>query len=68
MDGCGQQLRANVVGGAIGGGAMLIGDVLDDITKVAQQVPPIRDLYGVGSALTDPVWTLGQWPCFNWGL
>jgi hypothetical protein len=35
MDGCRQQLRANVVGGAIGGRAMLIGDVLDGITKVA---------------------------------
>ena len=41
MDGCGQQLCVNVVGRAIGGGTMLIGDVLDDITKIAQPVPPI---------------------------
>ena len=44
-----------MVGRAIGGGAMLICDVVDYITKVAQQVPAIGDLYGVGSPLTDPV-------------
>ena len=55
MDGRGLQSRANVVGGAIGGSAMSIADVLDGITKVAQQMPAIRDLYGVGSALTDPI-------------
>ena len=44
-----------MVGGAIGGGAMLIGDILDGITKVVQQVPAIRDLNGVGSPLTDTV-------------
>ena len=44
-----------MVGRPIGSGGVLIGDVLDDITKVVQKVPAIRDLYGVGSALTDPV-------------
>src|SRR5690349_8320072 len=55
MDGGGQQLGANVVGGASGGCAMLIGNGLDGITQVAQQVPAVGDLHGVGSPLTDTV-------------
>ena len=44
-----------MVDGEIGGPAVPIGDGLDRISEVAQQVPSIRNLYGVGSALADAV-------------
>lgn len=44
-----------MLGGACGRGTVPTGEILDGITEIAEQMPAIRNLHCVGSALTNAI-------------